>query len=714
MTWGRLPLRIFNDQDGIPQNSIESVIQDHLGYIWIGTQDGLARYDGREWKVLALPHPTVTNWVNTNSLLTGSDGSLWVGSRGDGLLRYRNGAWTSFGPAEGFPDHLVTAVAESVTTSGSIIWAGTPDHGLVRIENALIQAIPPPTGHAFKSVLALAVLGRQLLVGTELGLFSYAEGRWNLLGDARSFGLASQAVSSILTLEEPGRIPQIWVGTEQGIAVLQGTAWTAHPPGPDLPGNVVSRLQATRSPSGRSVIWAATEGGLSRFENGRWSTFGMASGFPGKIIRSLLAVQGPGTGATLWVGTFGGLARFTPGLWGSFTMQSGLSENTVFTIKERAPGDYWMGTLGGGLNHFWMGQWSKVDRIQGVPALAIMAMVKPVDRPGAPAMIAGIRGIGLARLDGPNWTWMKENAKLPDKWVYALAETREDQGPPALWVGTRKGLVRIQGEKFEVFGVEQGLPHPHVTALLETIAPDRRRTLWIGTRGGGLASMDPDTRACNTYPLDTGFPGLRVASLRECRGPRGERFLWAATMGAGAARLDLDDPHGKWTVFNQHSNPPLASDTVYSVDQDRAGRIYLFSLKGVVRLTAKALGSDEPVEYSAHTFTTGDGLPSNGCTQASSYVDTQGRIWTGTVLGAAVFDPELEASFGSNPPLFIQEAWAGKAPLLPDEHLSFRRNGVMFSYALLSYQRERDIQYRVQLEGLNSQPGEWMADGKKE
>ena len=112
----RLPLRIFTDREGIPQNSIEAIALDRLGFLWAGTQDGMVRFDGRDWRPLPLPNPQISNWVTT--LLATRDGALWAGSRGDGVHRYEGGRWTSFTHQEGLGDVNVDSLAETLDPQG--------------------------------------------------------------------------------------------------------------------------------------------------------------------------------------------------------------------------------------------------------------------------------------------------------------------------------------------------------------------------------------------------------------------------------------------------------------------------------------------------------------------------------------------------------------------------------------------------------------------
>ncbi len=713
---GRSALKVYTDRDGLPQNSVEAVTFDQEGYLWLGTQDGAVRYDGREWETLSMPRPTITNWVG--AMLAASDGALWFGTRGDGVHRYRDGTWTSFGTAEGFPDGHVLALAETLDGGRSTIWAGTLDHGLFRITESGASPVPPPAGHPFSSVLALEVTRNErpgLWVGTEKGLLRYESLQWQD-GDGRKLGLPAVQVLSVLETRGPDREPTLWVGTERGLAVRRAGRWRTYDTTSGLPNAYVYRLAQTTNLRGEPVVWIGTEGGVGRLEGDQWRFLDMDGGLPSNVIRALRAAQNSAGRTTLWIGSFGGLVRLTEGGWRSYTHESGLSENAVFSIQELMPGDLWFGTLGGGLSRLHDGRWSYVRTYRDRPIPAVMSFLRATGPGGRQELWVGTRGSGLLRFDGSSWSEILPPEGLPDTWIYALLETRGSDGRPVRWIGTRKGLVRLDAAGRRVYAQAEGLPHDHVVALLGSRDAAGRPTLWVGTRGGGVACLDLGTDRFTVHDPTTGMEGLRVGSLSETRAPDGRRQLWVTSNGSGVWRLDLDRPGGTWVQFSEKTRPALPNDLVYQMQSDRQGRLYFFTRRGVARFARRQATAEDPAEYSAFTYTSGDGLPSDGCTQGSSFVDQQGRIWTGTVAGAAVLDPEQEREDRVPKPLYLESARVLGSGRRVSEGAVLRHgeNRLSFRYALLSYYREADTRYRVQLEGLDPSPSDWIADGRKE
>ncbi len=710
---GRLPIRVYTDKDGLPQNSVEAITFDASGYLWIATQDGAVRFDGREWLTLPMPRPNVSGWVV--AILPAKDGSMWFGTRGDGVQHYQDGRWTSYGNAEHFPDGQVLCLLETMDAGHSEIWAGTQDHGLWRFDNNHWEPVTAPA--PFTSVFGLLARkgrdgGQELWLATNKGVFRRHAGTWDQWG-AKALGLPGDMVLCLMDSQVDGR-NEIWVGTERGFSVFDGSAWQPTPTAQGLNSLYIFRFAETRNQRGDRVVWAATEGGLAKYEDARWSTYDTRMGMPSNVVRCLTSTQPQDGPTTLWIGTFGGLARLPLGRWRSYTTLAGLSENVVFSIQEMRDGTMWFGTLGGGLDRLKAGQWTTFTTLAGKPVSAILSLHRTEAPDGTEALWVGSRGAGVAVLKGDRWSFLDHNERLPDTWVYDIKATRSALGRQVLWVGTRQGLARIEDGAWTLYTTQNGLPHNFIVSILEVKNAKQEPELWVGTRGGGIASLDELHGTWRQYPISDQLPAKRVGQITELKGPHGERHLWVGFHGGGASRLDLDHPEQGWTLFNTHSDPALPNNTVYRLEQDAKRQIYFFTLRGVTRFhpLTKAGGP----EYEAFTFTTGDGLPSNGCTQGSTLRDSRGRIWTGTVLGAAMLDPDQVVEDAQAKPLLLESAGlvATGQKLQAGASLAYDQNHLRFDYALLSYFREGDTTFRIQLEGLDAHPSEWIPDAKKE
>src|SRR5262245_62390875 len=114
---GRVAFTHFTDRNGLPQNAIQAMAFDQKGYLWIGSQDGAAYYNGRAWTVVNMPNRTISNFVR--AILVASDDSIWFGRQEGGVSRLQHGNWTTFDEKSGLPDKRVNALLETVATDGS-------------------------------------------------------------------------------------------------------------------------------------------------------------------------------------------------------------------------------------------------------------------------------------------------------------------------------------------------------------------------------------------------------------------------------------------------------------------------------------------------------------------------------------------------------------------------------------------------------------------
>jgi signal transduction histidine kinase/ligand-binding sensor domain-containing protein/CheY-like chemotaxis protein len=717
---GRQGVRVFTDKDGLPQNAVSAVAFDRDHYLWVGTKDGVAFYDGKSWKAMVLPRGARSNWVSC--MLPASDGSLWFGTyRGD-VARYDRGRWEMVGNPTGHPDEEVYALAEVPGPGGTAVWAGT-EKGLARFQDGAWTTVPIP-------------------------------------------GMPDPYVTSLYAAELEGPESALWVGTRtQGLARLRAGSWTVFPTVDGGPVEQVTCFLETAADGGRTLVAGTFGQGLIRFDGTRWASWAGAPGaIPDSVVLCLRETRGPDGTPILWAGSSRGLERYERGEWTRFDSKSGLPLDGVWCLLDE-PGSngtetLWIGTPGGGLVRWRMGRWVAVDTtVPAVHRSTYAVLVSEADD-GSDVVLVGTIGAGLARYEKGVWRVENQYTGLGDAAVWSLAETRDAGGRRSVWVGTNlRGVVRFRGStgggEWTAFGMDKGFPSNHVTCLLPsadgrervwvgldnglgcvedgTVRPvdpaialrernvkclletgeSGRRALWIGTENG-LVRFEGG--AARDYSVESdGLPNDSVLSLHESRSRTGSRVLWAGTRG-GVARLDLDDPRAGWTAFTTETTPALPNNTVYQVREDARGRLYLFTNKGIARLTPREPTPDDPSEFAVYAFTTEDGLPSNECNTGASTVDRHGRIWAGTIAGVAVFDPEREVADTRPDPLRVRSQVLADSPrpLAPGAALGHDEDHLVFEYALLSFFKEADTRYRTQLVGFDSQPSAWTADAKKE
>jgi signal transduction histidine kinase/CheY-like chemotaxis protein len=407
----------------------------------------------------------------------------------------------------------------------------------------------------------------------------------------------------------------------------------------------------------------------------------------------------------------GGIAVLHPGGWKALDIRnSGLPQAWIYSVAESGPPErptYWFSTETRGIARWEAGTWSTFGAGTPLDGLEVN-VVLPTTWPYGSALWVGTNH-GLWRWDQGRLTPIDEIASgFPaDAYVLAMIESRTPSGP-VLWVGTRSGLVRCAAGRCAVFTPKNSaLPDDWIYSLLETQEAEGP-VLWVGTWDGGLVRWSAGKATVynsRNSPLRHNW----INGLREVRSG-GERYLWIGTNG-GAARLKLSGGGPRWLVLHDKSSPVrLPSNVVYQILDDARGRIYLASGRGVARLTPRP---GEPDGYDVYTFTPRDGLPFGECNQGASLVDRAGRLWVGTSTAVAWLDPSAPEPKPIPSPLLVERItvdgrelpWKGE-PL----RIAGQPGELVLEYSLLSFFRETDIRYQVQLLGWQDTPSAWLPE----
>jgi len=712
-------VRTFSDREGLPQNTVHAIARDAQGYLWVGTQDGVARWNGREWVAVDMPDRQVSNYVR--AVLPARDGSIWFGREDGGIVRLLPGvfpptptaeAFVVFDAASGLPAPRVNQLLE--TRSGDV-WAATLGGGAARFTGERFEAVAD--GLTDLRLWALAEIeddaGRlRLLAGGEGGLFVLDGRRWKPYDEAP----AMPSVNSLLQTKDAATGARtLWIGSYGGgVTRVSGGRVTRFGPAEGLASRLVTCLASTRRAPGEEHVFVATrDDGLYVLDGDRFSRVRLRGS-----ITEIYWIYGGGDDdpGALWVGTrTSGLLRLEPASWLTLDSTSGLPADQVLgfleTRDERGRPVYWMGTSNG----LAVARGSRLTvegREHGLPGPQVLALaeVRGSDRP--PEIWASVVGLGLVRRVGGRWARVDARPAFnADHGVWLLA-THAADGAAVLWVGTeRGGLARMERGRWTLLTAKDGLPSDHIVSLLETSAGERR-SLWVGTRGGGIAEV-VDDRVAARWNRGSGLPNDDVLSLAEVRLPGGRREVWAGTR-SGVARRGV--PLGAtWSRLGLEGSSARPSETVLSIGQDRAGRIYLGTQRGVVRLTPRAAGAGAGGEFAQEVFGLSDGLPSATANWAQ-LLDSRGRIWIATTAGVALLDPEREAASAPPPaPLVIERAESLGAGRVIDRGLALPpgEHDVAFEYALLTPRRAADVRYRTRLVGHEATPSPWLAEHRR-
>ncbi|MFL5345097.1 MAG: two-component regulator propeller domain-containing protein [Hyalangium sp.] len=655
----------WQTQDGLPQNTVLSLRQTRDGYLWLGTFDGLVRFDGANFTLYNRNNTPELADHTIRALLEDGAGGLWMGTK-KGVVHYQQGRFERL-PDEG---ELQQVNVQALALEGSTLWVGTA----VGLEQVPLSGKGPRRRYTNKDGLPSSQIEAlaedstgTLWIGTREGLARLSSSRLERVSLPAG---ADTRVRSLLA----ARDGTLWIGTYSGLLSLREGTFTWFGPQQGLPRYEVSALWEDRD----GVLWVGHETGLSRHTAEGFAFFGPKEGLSGSRVYSLLEDRD----GNLWVGTAdGGLNRLSAPPFIAYGVPEGLAHDLVRTVLETRDGTLWLGTLGGGLHRLKDGHIGRVGAAEGLDDDNVRSLAEASDG----TLWVGTHR-GAFRYDGKRFSPLLREDGLPLGLVWAiLPDSRGD-----VWFGTSAGLVRLHERHFTVYTPEQGPVPEAVISMLE----DSTGTIWFGTHSGLV-------RYANGNFLRMTAPALlNEAIMALYAEPSGT--LWVGTL-SGLVRLK----DGKGTRITAAQG--LADDNVFDLLPDSEGSFWLSSNKGLSRVRQRDLeevadGRRERVR--ASTYDERDGLRSieaSGGSQPSAWRAHDGRLWFTTSRGAVVVDPKDPRLERRSPEVRIQDVrvQGQVVPLTPRLELAPGKQDLDIRFTVLAPEAPQRVPVRYRLEGAD-------------
>jgi diguanylate cyclase (GGDEF)-like protein len=667
--------RSLTTEDGLPQSSVTAIAQTPDGYLWLGTQVGLVRFDGV--RLAPLEAVAAAPALDTvSALAVDGKGALWVGTLAGALLRLAPGDVTTLSGAPGLPEGSVDAML-----------ADGPDGVLVAVDGVLVRWDgqrfgPGPRGLPPGRVVALArgPDGAAWIGMSPGGLVRVKDGL--LTTFTRRTVLVSDNVRAV-HVDRKGRV---WVGTREGEVQVLSTGGRARFGAREgIPPFTIRRILEDR----HGTIWIATAGGgVCRLRGGRCEPFSTHEGLGHDYV---LALHEDGEGA-LWIGTDGGgVTQLRDGSVTAFTTADGLASDEVSSVLEDREGGIWVGTGGAGTV---VGRGSRFRPAgRAGPVRGVLAMAQTPDGD----LWLGTREDGLFRLRRGRLTRVGLGGGFPALQIHALAVGRAGE----LWIGTYGGgLARLRDGRIERWGRAEGLPDERVTMLRVV----RDGSLWAATAGGLFHFARGRGEAVALTPRRP-----RVAALWVHEDDRGD--LWVGTEGLGLARVR----GGSVKTYGEREGVP--ESVVFTVLDDQAGHLWLSGNRGLLRVSKAdldALDAGRTRRVRSSRFGRGDGMRSseaNGGVGSAALRSRDGRLWFATMGGLAMVDPARLAHGRPAPKVRIEALIAdGDERTGSGVTLPAKTEQVQIRYAAPTFAEPEELRFRYQLEGLDR---DWVDAGER-
>lgn len=679
----------WENDDGLPQNSIIALTQTRDGYLWLGTINGLVRFDGLRFTVFNEDNTPGLGSSPIVGLFEDSRGTLWIGSERSGVLGARDGAVVRLDIGQGSRDTRLRSICED---SAGAVWLTLHDGQLWRLAGGARNHFPSPQAMPGGYRIVASDSERRVWIATEQSTFAVSAKSDLAGGELRTeFPRVSASVEFLL----PSRAGGYWRFGDGRVE-----RWETNGAGRVFTTNVWRAPVTAACEDAEGQILVGTLGdGVFRI-----STRGeITPVFPGRVLYVLSMAMDREN--TLWVGTDGnGLLRLKPRLFQVIDPTLGL---TVRSVSADEQNGIWMGLNAFDFSSASAGVWKdggfrgfgRLDGLFNPSVLAVLA-----DRDGV--VWAGTGG-GLYLKRNDRFTFAGTTESMQPALLTILQTpvvAIHEGGDKSAWFGTAAGLVRRRGNQWESFGTRDGLSSDDITAIAE----DRNGANWIGTRAAGLNRMHE--QKVTVFRKADELPSDEISSLLV----DGEGVLWVGTRGGGLACL----VRGTWKRFSTRDG--LVSNHIGCVMEDGAGHLWIGSNSGLMRVARSSLlerlpGALEPLNV--RSFGRPDGLPTRECTlgsQPGAARGRDGRLWFPTTKGLVSVDPSRIVSNTNPPPVNIESVLVDgqeqgrttiRSRLTSALTLSPRREHLEITFTSLNLASPERARFRYRLVGHES---EWV------
>jgi PAS domain S-box-containing protein len=653
-------------EDGLPHNSIRQILQTRDGYLWVGTQQGLARFDGLKFTTFNRRNTPAFHSNMITSLVEAGDGSLWIGTS-VGLVHFAGDRFTGYTRTEGLKTDTVNALC--VAPDGSL-WVGSRE-GVQRVVGGkLVNDIDtgPFDTQGLRAIVRDSTGAMWIATGGDA--LRYRDGKFTRFSEAQ--GLRARQVQALG--EDADH--RIVAATQSGLFVFANERFAPFAANAALTSPRINRTLVDRAGN----LWIGSIGGLDRFAGGKVVPF--ASGEPRKlgVIDAMLEDRE----GSLWLGTSEGLYRLTDRRAFTMSVADGLSGPLALAMLETRDHAFWVSTWGGGVDRFKDG--SVTHLRMGAP-LSQESVTTIYEAPDGTLWL-GNRGSSVDRLEGDRVrTFVYQPGVATSRPVTTLLQ--DDDGTLLIGIN-RRGLLQLRNGEIAPVPEAAPLVDPN-NETVWTLARTRDGRLVMGT-SVGLFQRN----------ADRSWQPVVFSNLKDTPVVRGfledaDGSWWLATDGLGLVHAN-DDTARAYTT-----REGMIADVLFAVVDDNRGALWVNSPRGIARIRKTEFSStDGTVDCIA--FGRVDGLLSgstSGSGTPSAMRAPDGRLMFATDKGVAVLDPARLQTNAEPPKIVIESIIADDRPVPMGERVEVPAGSgkLEIRYTALSLIAPERLRFRYQLQG---------------
>ncbi len=660
----------WTTDNGLPRNSIASIMQTRDGYLWLATVEGLVRFDGVQFKVF---NKSNTKGITTNHfrvLYEDKDGTLWAGTNDGALTRYRDGVFTSLTVADGVPEGPVIAFSRDL--KGELL-IGIGSGQFYLREGKFISAPPEYLVPLLKNNY-LAPSGSQWTIEANEAV---------QINDGRLTRYPIKLKDTYTSWPYEDRERNLWLSTESALYKLRDGQVTRYSQKEGVPRGGV-RAYFDDEEGG---VWFSADGAVARFKDGSFTRYGNDRELAGRFVSCLFKDRE----GIIWIGTSGGLYRLTKQFITAYSTASGLLHREVYPILQARNGDIWVGSILG-LTRFRNGV------LDNTPLPAPANVVQALNEDSTGRLWIGIIG-GLLRYENGKSGKLENLSNLMYHTTVCTILTDRNGD---VWVGSERGLFRFkEGRIVAHYTTKDGLPLDDVRVIYE----DRQGTLWIGT-SANLTRFENGKFV--SYPLSEGVARSHIRCIYE----DADGTFWIGTYEDGLSRFR----DGRFV--NYRVDQGLFDNGVFHISEDRQGQFWISCNKGIYRVSRQELNdfADGKIpRINSIAYGRRDGMLNvecNGGREPGGIVTRDGKFWFPTQDGVVVVDPDAVNVNPQAPPVLIESITLEHNPVDFQNGITIQpgQRGLEISYTGLSYINPDQIKFKYKLEALDA---DWIDAGTR-
>ncbi|GAB1429232.1 hypothetical protein MASR2M18_00620 [Ignavibacteria bacterium] len=658
-------------ESGLPSNTIPAIMQSKSGYLWIGTLQGLARFDGAKFTVYDRNNSSAMRSHQVLAIGEDKTGALLWGTLAGGLFAFDGNTAKKIE----LPDKLrgEPSIFKTLYSSNGDLWI-CANSGVFRKSGSSFTAIyakEAPPGYRYTIVEDIQ---KRIWLGTPEGLMKFDN------GSLVNAGIAAPDVRTAITELIAAPDGAIWAGTNNGAVLLTDRNGAMSAMRIGTADNAVTALLRDRDGN----IWIGTKNGLSRLTNGKIQPL------PKELIPNdaILSLAEDHEGS-LWIGTFAnGLHRLRDGAFTTISAKEGLADNYARSIIENSDGSLLIATANG------------LNKMNGLTVEQASQSVKtPVNalwksRDGA----IWIGGTTLTKIHGGTSENIPLAGKEPDEIIYCII----DDANGNMWVGTSRAIYRFGKGKILRLTTANGLTR----GLIANILPTKNGDVYVATFGGGLSVIRGEN--CSQIGAKQGLTSTQIFDLREDDGGT----LWISTAGDGLFRLK--NGQCKRLTWNEG----LYDNTIYRILEDSRANFWMSCPKAVFRVAKSELNAvldGNTARCKSTEYGVRDGMRSGECNSGffpAGWRADNGLMYFPTTQGVVRVDPAKFPVNTLEPPVIIETVQLDsiEAKLSEPVIVPAGVKKIEIFYTGLSLFKPENVTFRYKLEGYDNN---WVEIGGK-